>query len=133
MKFSTRTTYGLRAMIYLAKNYDHDSISVAEISKNESISQGYLEKLFSSLKKGELIKSSKGVKGGYSLSDRPANISVYDIVKTLEGQLAPFHCISEDGKILCGEKSPCGATKVLFKVQDAINKSLKSMSLKDLL
>lgn len=133
MKFSTRTTYGLRAIIYLAHNYDKSNISIAEISKQESMSAGYLEKLFSALKKNKLIKSLKGAKGGYSLSKKPENISIYDIVKVLEGQLAPFHCISEDGKLLCGEKTPCGATKVLFKVQDAINKSLKSMTLKDLL
>jgi Rrf2 family protein len=133
MKFSTRTTYGLRAMIYLARNYGKKNISIAEISREESISSGYLEKLFSILKKSKLIKSAKGTKGGYVLAENPDKISIYDAVKVLEGSLTPFHCISEDGKLLCDGKSPCEVTKVLFKVQTAINKTLKSMTLNDLL
>ncbi len=133
MKFSTRTTYGLRAMIKLAENYDHNSVSIAHISKEEGISSKYLERLFSSLKKAELITSAKGSTGGYKLSMSPDKIRVYDIVKILEGEIAPFHCLNDKGSITCSKSCNCGATAILIRVQESINSTLKSMKLSDLL
>lgn len=133
MKFSTKTTYGLRAIIQLAKNYGNEPMSVAVIAKEENLSPGYLERLFASLKKSKLIKASMGASGGYTLAKKPSAITVYDIVKSLEGKLAPFHCLDEDGKIYCDYKCNCGATTVLIKVQNAVNSTLKSIKLADLL
>lgn len=133
MKFSTRTTYGLRAMINLAENHGQGSIALSKIAKNEKISLGYLERLFSKLKKADLVKSEKGAAGGYELNMAPSKIKVFDIVKTLEGELSPFHCFDENGKIYCANKCNCGATLVLTKVQEAVNKTLRSMTLKDLI
>ena len=131
MKFSTRTTYGLRAMIELAKNEKRGSTSLSFISEKEKISLGYLERLFSKLKKAGLVKSEKGASGGYKLASKPAEIIIFDIVKTLEGDITPFRCLGEDGKIKCSTN--CGATSMLIKVQDAISKTLKSIKLSDLL
>ena len=133
MKFSTRTTYGLRAMIYLASRENKENISIAEIAREENISGGYLEKLFKELKKNNLVKSVKGAQGGYSLFGEAKDISLYDVVKVLEGNLSLFECVSEEGKLLCDGKEPCNVPRVLIKVQHAINKTLKSMTLSDLL
>lgn len=133
MKFSTRTTYGLRAMIYLAKNWGKEKISLASIAKEESISPKYLERLFAQLKKANLILAEKGVNGGYSLSENPEKITIFDIVKSLEGKMSPFHCVDENGKVYCGKNCKCGATLVLIRVQKAINETLKGIKLKDLI
>ena len=133
MKFSTRTTYGLRAMINLAQSHGQDSLALSKIAKNEGISLGYLERLFANLKKAKLVISEKGATGGYKLALAPNKIKVFNIVKTLEGKISPFHCLDDSGKIYCDDKCQCGATLVLIKVQDAVNKTLKSISLKDLL
>jgi len=130
MKFSTRTTYGLRAMIELSRSKNKKSIPLSYISERENISLGYLERLFAKLKKAGLVNSEKGVSGGYKLAKKPANILVYDIVKALEGDITPFRCLSEDGKIKC--KARCGVTSMLVRVQEAINTTLKSMKLSDL-
>jgi len=132
MKFSTRTTYGLRAMIVLANSKGKTTVPLSFISNKEKISLGYLERLFSKLKKSGLVKSEIGAGGGYYLSKKPSEILVYDIVKTLEGDIAPFKCVDENGKIKCIAKDKCGATDVLIKVQQAINKTLKSIRLSDL-
>lgn len=132
MKFSTRTTYGLRAMIQLAEKYRQGNLSVASIAKEEGISSGYLERIFASLKKAELINAEKGVSGGYVLSKKPQNISILEVVRALEGKLAPFHCLDENGKFYCQDSCNCGASMVLVKVQDAVKKALQSMTLKDL-
>ena len=132
MNFSTRTTYGLRAMIRLAGHKGPESLSLPNIAKAENISLGYLERLFADLKKNGLVKAGKGAKGGYKLS-KPANkMAVYEIVKSLEGKMSPFHCLDESGKIYCKASCRCGATKVLIKVQEAVIKTLKGIKLSDL-
>lgn len=133
MKFSTRTTYGLRAMINLAQNWGKGRVSLPAISKTESISEKYLERLFSKLKAANLIIAKKGVKGGYYLAKSPDKIAVYDIIKVLEGSISPFYCLGEDGRVRCGTKHKCGAAIVLLKVQQAINLTLRKIKLKDLL
>ncbi len=133
MKFSTKTTYGLRAMINLAKEDSLKSVSLSKIAKEEGISLKYLEKLFSHLKKAKLVQSEVGAGGGYYLNRSPSKITVFDIVKALEGEIAPFHCLSVNGEIKCSVKCRCGATIVLVKVQQAINKTLKDIKLKDLI
>ena len=132
MKFSTRTTYGLRAMIRLAAYSDKKPLSLPNIAKAENISLGYLASMFSDLKKTNLVKAVKGVKGGYRLAKPAAKITVFDIVKILEGKMTLFHCLDEKGTIYCNIGCKCGATKVLIKVQQAINKTLKNIKLSDL-
>ena len=132
MKFSTRTTYGLRAMIILAQKYGQESISLATIARDEKISLKYLERLFAKLKKEKLITSEKGSAGGYSLSRAPKDINVFEIVKALEGEMSPFHCLDESGKIFCSAKCKCGATSVLVKVQQAVNTTWKGIRLSEL-
>jgi len=132
MKFSTRSTYGLRAMINLAKNYKKGSVSLPSIAREEGISRGYLERIFSGLKDSGLVEAEKGMAGGYKLSRRPEKILVYDIVKSQEGEMSLFYCVDEKGKVYCRSKCKCGASKVLSRVQDAIIDTLKSIRLSDL-
>ena len=78
MKFSTRTTYGLRAMIYLARRYEStESISLAQIAKDENLSLAYLERLFALLKKAGIVLAEKGKSGGYLLSKDPKQIDIF--------------------------------------------------------
>ena len=133
MKFSTRTTYGLRAIIKLAKNYKKGYLSLKNISKEENISLGYLERLFSRLKKYNLIISEIGIKGGYSLARPPKKINILEIVEALEGEIIPFKCLVKTKKIKCREKKNCKASMVLSKVQNSIKNTLKNIKLNELL
>jgi Rrf2 family protein len=132
MKFSTRSSYGLRAIIHLAKNYGRKPLSLAKIAKAEKISQAYLERLFSRLKKAGFVNSSKGMAGGYQLAKNPAKISVFELIEALEGPISVFRCIVGKGKVAC-EVKICPSARVYQKVQRAIITSLKSMTLKDLI
>ncbi len=133
MIFSTKSTYGLRAMINLAKHKSEDSVPLSIIAKDEKISLKYLERLFASLKKAELVKSVKGAGGGYKLAKQANRIVIYDIIKALEGKLSPFHCLDEQGKVYCSYKCNCGVTAVLTKVQQSIDSTLKNIKLSQLL
>jgi Rrf2 family protein len=133
MIFSTRSTYGLRAMINLAKREKLGSVSLAVIAKEENISLKYLERLFASLKKAGLVKSEIGAGGGYKLAKPAKLINIYDIIIALEGKLNAFHCTGETKKIYCGSQCKCEVNKVLGKVEQAINSTLKDIKLSQLL
>ena len=132
MKFSTRTTYGLRAISRLVCLSAGETMSLAVIADEERISQAYLERIFARLKKDGIIRAVKGAQGGYRLARPAGQITVFEVVRALEGKLSLFHCVDEQGRISCGGKCQCGATKVLSAVQSAVHKSLRQLNLKDL-
>jgi Rrf2 family protein len=133
MIFSTRSTYGLRAMINLGRREKSGSVSLVLIAKEEKISLKYLERLFSGLKKAGLVKSVKGASGGYGLARSAKEITVYDIIKTLEGELNAFHCTGENKKVYCSGECDCEVNTVLLKVEEAINSTLEKIKLSQLL
>jgi Rrf2 family protein len=132
MKFSTRSSYGLRAVIDLAENYGKGALSLHDISRKEKISQAYLERLMASLKMAKIIKSTRGVKGGYELTRAPSKISVAEVVAALEGSLAPFTCVDGDVKLMCKDEC-CRVRKVWVKLKRSMEKTLGEMSLRDLI
>ncbi len=133
MKFSTRSTYGLRAVIKLGQNWGKGPISLAQISEEENISLSYLERIFAKLKKDKIVKAIKGSRGGYVLSRSPAKISLWEILNSLEGRITPFYCISEQGKIYCQAKHNCQVASVLLKLQNIIRENLQKMNLEQVI
>lgn len=132
MKFSTRSSYGLRAMVKLARNCQKGPYSLHKLAKEEKISLSYLERLFGKLKRADLVKSTKGLKGGYELARSPKNIKVGEIFEVLEGSLAPFFCVTEKGMLICKSKH-CAGKRVWQKLEQDIKKSLNSISLANLI
>ncbi len=133
MRFSTRSQYGLRAMISLAKHYSRDCYSISEIAQKEDISQDYLERLMIKLKKAGLVESRRGIKGGYRLSKRPNKITVKEIIYALEGPIAPVGCVSKEAPSCCPKMKTCGSKKVWEKLRDGITNTLDSITLNELL
>ena len=133
MIFSTRSTYGLRAMINLAKRAKRGSVSLHAIAQEEKISLKYLERLFAGLKKAGLVKAEIGAGGGYSLAKPAKQINIYDIIIALEGSLNAFHCTDDKEKIYCSKFCNCEVTHVLLKVEQAVNQTLKKIKLSQLL
>jgi len=131
MQFSTKAEYSLKAMINLAKHYGKEPISLAKIAKEEKISKEYLEQLIAKLKANNLVKSTKGVKGGYILTKKPNLISAADVIEATEGSLAPFYCVS-DADARCCTKKDCLTKNMWINVKKSIKKSLESTKLTDL-
>lgn len=131
MKFSTRSEYGLRAIASLARHHQERPYSLAKIAKDENISQAYLERLFSRLKKSKLIKSAKGVKGGYQLTQSPDKIKISAVFEALEGSLSPYSCA--DKKSHCAQKPNCCVHSVWQNLYKNMVAFLDSVSLADLI
>lgn len=86
MKISTKGRYGIRALIDLAINIENENVTIKTISERQDISERYLEQIFSLLRKGGIIVGKKGAQGGYSLVKDKKDITVYEILKVLEGE-----------------------------------------------
>ena len=131
MKISTKGRYGLRAMVDLSIYSTTEHVALKHVAERQKISEGYLEQVFSTLKKAGLVKSVKGAQGGYSLGDKAANITVGMILRTLEGNISVIDgkIDSEDGEN-CIEH--CLKTNVWDRIDESINAVVDEITLEDL-
>lgn len=132
MVFSTKTTYGLRAMVYLAKKGKNKPVSLSKIAEIENISLKYLERIFNILKNKNLVKPVMGAAGGYKLKSPAKTITVFEIINALEGRSWAFHCFGAKGKKICGQKCSCDSTSLLLKITTEVEKALKKIKLSEL-
>ena len=132
MKLSTRAEYGLRAMFDLALHNGEGPISLKSIAERQGISEHYLEQLIAPLRKAGLVKSIRGAQGGYILSREPLEIRVGDIVRVLEGPLAPMDCVNEEEEGNCHRAETCVTRGIWAKVRDSVNEVLDSYTLEDM-
>lgn len=131
MKISTKGRYGLRALIDLAVNSQNGHVSLVNIANRNQISIHYLEHVFSSLKRGGIVKSVKGAQGGYVLAERPEHITVAQIILALEGK----YCIEEEtrkGDILCDTVSEVMDIFLWDRINEETQKILEQTTLADL-
>lgn len=131
MKLSTRSRYGTRLMLELAKHFEHRPVSLPEISKNQDIPKKYLEQITIPLKKAHYVKSIRGVYGGYVLTKPPVEITLDDIVAVLEGNRCVVKCMTKDES--CRRFDECVIRTVWEKGAEAMFNYLASISLTDLL
>ena len=123
MKLSTRSRYGARILVDLARNHGQEPVQIGEISKRQDISVKYLEQLIRPLKQANLVTSVRGPKGGHLLAKRPEEITLGQIVRLFEGQSELVECISNPEK--CSMSDDCqvrlawgDATRVLYEKLD---------------
>lgn len=129
MKLSTRGRYGLMAMYRLRENYGKGPVSIKSIAEMENLSELYLEQLFISLKKHNLVKSVRGAQGGYLLADDPSKIKIGDIINSLEGEME-LSCCTKD--VDCIKNPGCATKDILEKIQTKVEEVFNSMTLADM-
>jgi Rrf2 family protein len=124
MKLSTRSRYGTRILVDLARHKDQGPVQIGEISKRQDISVKYLEQLIRPLKQADLVTSVRGPKGGHLLAENPENISLGQVVRLFEGQTDLVECVSFPKK--CPMSDDCqvrlawrDATEILYEKLDA--------------
>lgn len=131
MKLSTRSRYGTRLMIELAKHYGEGPIQTGEIARCQGVSVKYLEQLLIPLKRADFVRSVRGPKGGHMLARPPREISVGDIVRVLERQLDLAECLGRPET--CFKAPECPTRKVWEAASQALMKTLDSIPLSNLL
>ena len=133
IKFSTKGEYGVRMMVEIARHYGSGPVSLTDVSREEDLPLPYLEQLVGKLRKGGLLLSRHGARGGYELARNPADINIGDVLRALEGPIAPMLCATEShDEVECARHSTCTVSTVWERVRDAIAGALDSITLAEL-
>jgi Rrf2 family protein len=119
-------------MFDLALNYGPEPITLKSVAERQNISEHYLEQLMAMLRKAGLVNSVRGAQGGYILARPPLEIKVGDIVRAMEGPIAPVECVSEVDPSQCDQSDFCITRLVWARVRDCIAGVLDSISLDDM-
>ncbi len=132
MRVSTRGDYGLRALIELAANYGGGPLQSSEIALRRHIPEQYLDQLLSTLRKAGFIRSIRGPSGGHELVRPPEQVSVKEIIETLEGSLSPVAWLDEPPE-MTDHPHDCGQREIWERIRKATEEILASYTLADLL
>ncbi len=129
MKFTTRTEYGLVSMLYLAKHAERPCC-IKEIAAQENYPVPYIEKILQALRQARLVVSHHGKQGGYSLAKKPSEITLKDIIDTLEGGTFEVFCAPETREgIVCTHFCLCGVKPIWRKTKQLLDDFYKSVTL----
>jgi Rrf2 family cysteine metabolism transcriptional repressor len=132
MRVSTRGEYGVRAMLDLAMHFGEGAMPLRAVAEREGISESYLEQLMLALRRADLVTSIRGAQGGYKLTRAPGEIRVGDVMRAVEGPIAPTDCVGEKGADVC-RQAPCCVTRLLWsRLRDSMLAVLDSTTLADL-
>lgn len=137
MRLSKRGEYGLRAMIVLTGNPKTDSeppmVMIKDIAKRENISIKFLGQILVALKNGGLLHSKMGVGGGYYLAKPPSEITLGQIIRILDGPIAPIKCVSQISyePCDCPDEELCGLRMIMFDVRKAMVNILDKTTLEE--
>ena len=132
---SRKTKYGIKALIYIAKQDNLMPVLISEISEKENISKKFLEAILLDLKKIGLVGSKKGKGGGYYLLKNPKEISIATIIRFLDGPIALLPCVSLNFYEKCDDcpsEETCGLNKLMIQVRDNALSVLEKKTLYDL-
>ncbi len=131
MKISTKGRYALRIMIDLAQHTQNTAIPLKEISERQGITLKYMEQIMPLLTKAGYVRGFRGNNGGYLLSRDPKDYRIGDILRTVEGPLAPIACL-EDVPNRCERQDTCTTLKFWEGLYQSINDYVDGVTLADL-
>jgi len=132
MRVSTRSDYGLRALIELAGHHGQGPLQSSEIALRRHVPEQYLDQLLTTLRKAGFIRSLRGPSGGHELLRDPGTLTVREVIEALEGSLSPVAWLDEPAE-LTDHPHQCGQREIWERVRDATSEILASYTVADLL
>lgn len=137
MKFSKKSEYGLRALLELTLHYNERLLQRQEIGARQRIPVEFLEQILLALKRAGIVASKRGIHGGYTLIKPPDDLTVGQVIRLLDGPLAPIGCVSVTAYQKCRDcpyasKSYCPIQDAMGEVRDAIADILDHYTLSQL-
>lgn len=133
---SRKTKYGLKALTYLARREDRSPVQIAEIAREEQISQKFLESILLTLRKNGYLGSRKGKGGGYYLIKDPAEIPMTGVMRVLEGPIAMVSCVSlnfYEPCTDCPDEGTCSVHRLMLQVRDSALEVYRNNTLADII
>lgn len=136
MRISRKTEYALRALIYIARSGEEGPVQVQELSRAERIPVKFLEQILLTLKNAGVLNSKRGVGGGYTLRRPAAEITSGEVIRLMEGPLAPIPCASpgSDGsECSCPDPSQCSLRRLMTDLRDSLSQLLDARTLEEII
>ncbi|HSA31372.1 MAG TPA: Rrf2 family transcriptional regulator [Candidatus Omnitrophota bacterium] len=131
MKITHKGDYALKAVLDLALHYEQELVASSEMAKRIDAPVKFLEQILLDLKKGGIIRSRRGVEGGYLLSKAPAQIAVGDVIRLIEGPIEPIACVNE-GYANCEDLRKCVFRDIFQRVFEATADIIDNITFEDL-
>lgn len=131
MKVNTKVRYGLRAILQIADAYGGDPVPISSIAASQEISGKYLEQVVGTLRRADLIRSRKGVKGGYTLTRDPADINLWEIISALDQHTSLVDCVLEPE--VCERSDACLTRSIWTLLSARMKEFWSSFTLEDLI
>jgi Rrf2 family protein len=121
-------------MVQLGRRFGTGPASLAEIAADEDLPRAYLEQLVMSLRDAGLVTSTRGAHGGYELAREPGSVRMGEVLRALEGPIAPMICATDDPEhaVVCDRSARCTVNVLWVRVRDAVTGALDGMTLADL-
>jgi len=132
MKISQKGLYALQALMMLARHYDHGAIRIRDIAYEEGLPEKFLELILLEMKNARIVDSVRGAKGGYRLRRPPAEIHLSEIIRLIDGPLAPFGDAEQLRSLIDRDVEHRSLYKVFLAVRDAAAKILENTTLADI-
>jgi len=132
VRLSTKGEYASRAMLELSRHYDRKPLHIRDISKAQDVPQRFLEQILLQLKRAGYLRSRKGPNGGYHLSRPPGEITVAEVIRVMDGPLAPIDCVSVTAHEVCPHERSCSLKWLWKEVRDAVAEILESTTFAEL-
>lgn len=132
LKISTKGEYASRAMLELALRHKDGHLHIKAISAAQDIPERFLEQILLQLKRAGYLRSLKGPRGGYALAKPPELISVAEVVRVMDGPLAPIDCVSVTAHQVCPHEDDCGLKSLWKETRDAVAAIMERTTFADL-
>ena len=131
MKISTKGRYGLRILMDLALHQTEKPRLIRDIAKSQQISEKYISRLVIALRKAGMIRSVRGVNGGFHIAMKPEDITLLDVIEVMEGPLSIVDCVSAPKK--CALSANCAPREIWSKLNEDIRDLMRQTTLADIL
>src|SRR6202142_3727377 len=133
MKISQKGLYALQAMMMLARHYNQGAIRIRDVAYEEALPEKFLELILLELKNARIVDSVRGAKGGYQLRRAPSEIRLSEIIRLIDGPLAPFGDAEQLRNLIDRDADHSALYKVFLEVRDAAARILENTTLADLI
>ena len=133
MSVSQKCQYALRAIFELAKRQGNGLATVGEIAQAQAIPPRFLELILGQLRQGGFVESRRGVKGGYLLAAEPQDLFVGDILRFIDGPIAPVRCLTGSEQKDCPLLGNCAFMSMWSRARDAVSEVYDQTSFQDLI
>ncbi len=132
MLISAKGDYATRALQDLAMQYDRGPVQIEGIARRQGLPVRYLEQVLLMLKRAGFLRSKRGVNGGYYLAKAPGEITIGEILRAVDGPVAPIFCVTTGKREVCPKEGMCALQDLWGDVRDAVSKIVDTTTLEDI-